>query len=267
VSSLSVVRQSLLDGDVHVWLARLIEDQSHTAEFFSLLDRHERTRATRFSYDRLRMHFVQSHGIARRILAEYAGVVDPADLVFTRSRHGKPKLIAPTSDLHFSLSHSGDRCILAVRFGQRLGVDLERVENFPYTLDIARRHFTVTETQMLARLSGRARSNYFFAMWSRKEAIVKAMGASLVRSLNRIELEPDALGHLQLASLDGSRSRSRGWVVLGLDVVPGYAAALATPKSFRGLRFFLCSEMTPPAEGHPRITPPLPDECRVPELA
>ena len=249
MSSLSVIRRSLLDGDVHVWLARLIEDESHTAEFFSLLDRHERTRATRFPYERLRMYFVQSHGIARRILAEYAGVVDPADLVFTRSRHGKPKLIAPTSDLHFSLSHSGDRCILAVRFSQRLGVDLERVGDLPYTLEIARRNFTATETQMLARLPGGARSNYFFAMWSRKEAIVKAMGASLVRSLNRIELEPDALGHLQLASLDGGRSRSRGWVVLGLDVGPGYAAALATPKSFRALQFFIWNEAMPAAAG------------------
>jgi 4'-phosphopantetheinyl transferase len=238
VNSLNVIRRSLLDGDVHVWLARLIDDESRTAEFFSLLDRHERTRAARFSYERLRMHFVQSHGIARRILAKYAGVVDPADLVFTRSRHGKPRLIAPTTDLHFSLSHSGDRCILAVRFGQRLGVDLERMDDLPCTLEIARRYFTVTETQMLARLPSGARSNYFFAMWSRKEAIVKAMGATLVRSLSRIEIEPDELGHLQLASLDGGRS-SRGWLVLGLDVGPGYAAALATPKSFQDLQFFI----------------------------
>jgi 4'-phosphopantetheinyl transferase len=246
VSSSAAIRRSLLDGDVHVWRARLIEDERRTAEYFSLLDRQEASRAARFAYEGLRMHFVQSHGIARRILAEYAGVVDPADLVFTRSRHGKPRLVAPTtaSHLHFSLSHSGDQCILAVRFGQTLGIDLERVEDLPNALDIARRNFTAAETQMLARLRGEARCDCFFAMWSRKEAIVKATGASLVTSLNRIELEPDAFGHLQLASLDGDRSRTRSWVVLGLDVGPGYAAALATPNPFRALQHFIWNEAT-----------------------
>lgn len=246
MSSLSVIRRSLLDGDVHVWLARLDDDRRRTAQFFSLLDRYEASRAARFAYEKLRTHYVQSHGITRRILAEYVGVIDPADLIFTRSRHGKPSLVAPTTaaHLHFSLSHSGDRCILAVRFGQTLGVDLQQVADLPNALDIARRNFTTLETQMLTRLRGRERRDCFFAMWSRKEAIVKATGASLVKSLNRIELQPDAMGHLQLASVGGDQSRARCWVVLGFDVGPGYVAALATPHSFRASKHFIWDGVT-----------------------
>jgi hypothetical protein len=45
----------------------------------------------------------------------------------------------------------------------------------------------------------------------------------------------------RLASLDGDRSRTRGWFVLGLDVEPGYVAALATARPFRGLQHFIWS--------------------------
>ena len=150
-------RRGLRHGEVHVWLAPLVEDEERTAGLLPLLDREEAARAARFSYAPLRMHFVQSHEVARRILAEYAGA-DPTDLVFARGRHGKPRLIAPAaaSRLQFSLSHGGDCCILAVRRGQPVGVDIERRREMPRALDIARRNFTASEIQMLARLPAAA---------------------------------------------------------------------------------------------------------------
>jgi 4'-phosphopantetheinyl transferase len=230
------------EGEIHIWLAPLVEDEDRTEEFVPLLDRREVERAARFSYRRLRSHFVQSHGIVRRILAGYAGV-DPADVVFTRSRFGKPRLVAPAaaSRLHFSLSHSGDFCILAVRLGQPLGVDIEQLNDQPQALGIARRHFTAAETRMLAGLRGDARRDGFFALWTRKEAVVKAMGASLAGNMGRIEFEPDGAGRPALAALDGDRSRTRGWSILGLDVAPGYVAALATAHPFQELQQFTWS--------------------------
>jgi 4'-phosphopantetheinyl transferase len=244
---LAADRRGLRDSEIHVWLARLGEDEDRTAEFVSLLDREEARCAARFSYERLRTQFVQSHGIARQILAEYARVVDPAELVFTRCRHGKPRLIAPAaaSRFHFSLSHSGDCCLLAVRRGHPLGIDLERLHDLPRAFDVARRNFTAAEAQMLASLHGVAQRDSFFALWTRKEAVIKAMGASLATSLGRVEFEPDAVGYPQLASLGGDRARARNWVVLGLDLGLGYAAALATAHPFRTLQHFTWNEAIP----------------------
>jgi hypothetical protein len=70
----------LCDDEIHVWLAHLVEDEDVTAKHVSILNCDEAARAADFSYERLRMHFVQTHAIARRILAGYAGV-DPTDLV------------------------------------------------------------------------------------------------------------------------------------------------------------------------------------------
>ena len=68
------------EGDIHIWLARLVEDEDCTEKFVSLLDRREAARAARFLYKRRRMHFVQSHGIVRRILAGYAVSATPPTL-------------------------------------------------------------------------------------------------------------------------------------------------------------------------------------------
>jgi 4'-phosphopantetheinyl transferase len=231
----------LPDGEIHLWLARLGENEDRAAEFVSLLDREEAARAARFSHRRLRMHFVQSHAIVRRILAAYAGAVDAAGLVFRRGRHGKPRLVAPAvaSPLHFSLSHSGDYCLLGVRLGQPLGVDLEQLRDVPNVCDIARRYFTAGEARMLANLRGGVRRDGFFALWTLKEAVSKAMGASLATSLKWVEFGPDSLGHPRLDALGGDRSRARDWVALGLGPAPGYVAALATPHPFRRLRHFV----------------------------
>jgi 4'-phosphopantetheinyl transferase len=132
-----------------------------------------------------------------------------------------------------------------VRLGQPLGIDLERLHDLPQAFHIARRNFTAAETRMLAGLRGDARRDGFFALWTRKEAVVKAMGASLAANIGRIEFAPDGAGHL--ASLDGDRSRTRGWFVIGLDVEPGYVAALATARPFRGLQHFIWSGVTPRA--------------------
>lgn len=234
----------LRQGEIHVWLAPLVEDEERTAQFLPLLDREEAARAAGFSHARRRMHFVQAHGIVRRILAEYAGAVDPADLVFTRERHGKPRLVGPAaaSRLQFNLSHSRDCCVLAVSDGRSVGIDVERRREVPLALDVARRHFTATEIRMLARLRGCARREGFFALWTRKEAVTKAMGASLAASLRRVEcgFDPNgrANGHVRLAALNGDRSRMREWTVLDLDLAPDYVAALATDQPIRNLRQF-----------------------------
>jgi 4'-phosphopantetheinyl transferase len=245
VRSPAADRQALHDDEIHVWLVPLGEDKEPAAEFVSLLDREEAARAARFAHRRLRMHFVQSHAIVRRILVGYVGAVDASDLVFRRGRYGKPRLVAPAAAcrLHFSLSHSGDRCILAVRLGQPLGIDIERLNDLPNALEIARRNFTAAETRMLADVHRVWRRDAFFALWTRKEAVSKALGASLATSLKQVEFELGMAGQPQLAALDGDRLRARDWVVLGIESAPGYVAALATAHPFRRLRHFVWREV------------------------
>ncbi len=257
---------SLRQGEIHVWTAQLLDDDEFAAELIGVLDADERARAARFRFERHRSHFVQSHGITRRVLAAYAGI-DAAALRFGYNPHGKPSLAPAGHDLHFSLSHSADCCMLAIRRGDPIGIDVEQLRDLPDALDVARRQFTRSESQLLSRLDAAARRDAFFALWTQKEAIVKALGGSLADYLDRLELDLGPAGGVRLVSLDGDRSVGDQWSVLRLDSPPGYVAAVASCHDFRELAHFAWKAGLSPRLGQqpPRrdiVMRPKADICR-----
>ena len=109
----------------------------------------------------------------RRILADYCGA-DGATLGFASNRHGKPYLIPRARpNLQFSVSHSGDCCMLAVQRDHAVGVDVEKLRDLPQAMDIVQSYFTPAESRALAALPETAQRDAFFVLWTHKEAIVK----------------------------------------------------------------------------------------------
>jgi len=103
-------------GEIHVWIVRLADDHHATADLVRILGQEERVRAAQFSFDCDRIRFIQAHGIVRRILSNYSDA-DASALTFARNRHGKPHLMPRMNgpNLQFSISHSGNYCMFAVR--------------------------------------------------------------------------------------------------------------------------------------------------------
>ena len=120
-------RPGLASGEIHVWTARLSDHHHAISVSLRLLCGEERARAAQFAFEHDRVRFIQTHGIVRRILADYCGE-DGATLDFARNRHGKPYLIAQAGspNLQFSVSHSGNCCMLAVQRDHAVGVDVEK---------------------------------------------------------------------------------------------------------------------------------------------
>jgi 4'-phosphopantetheinyl transferase len=222
-------RSTLADGEIHVWTAAFVDDDSLTSRRLEQLDDDERMRAARLVQRRHRMSFIQFRAFARQVLGGYLGV-PAAEARFGVGRHGKPHLVrgAKHPEIHFNISHSGERCLLAARLGCPVGIDIEEVRDLPGAVDIARRHFTRAEADALARLEGDARRNAFFALWTHKEAAVKTLGASLAENLQRLEFALDASGHPRLVSFDATPAASDGVWLRRLDAPPGHVAALAS---------------------------------------
>jgi 4'-phosphopantetheinyl transferase len=230
-------RPLLSAGEIHVWNVRLDDDDHQaTAGSLRLLDDEERARAARFASERDRVRFIQAHGVLRQVLAGYCDA-DAASLAFASNRHGKPSLVPRTNarHLHFSLSHSGDRCMLAVRRDHPIGVDVEKLRDLPQAIAIAQRWFTPVESAALAVLQGTERRDAFFVLWAHKEAMVKALGVSLPANLGRIAFDLDRLGKPQLAAWKRDRSIAQRWCVVGLDPAPSQVAAVASAQPIRSL--------------------------------
>jgi 4'-phosphopantetheinyl transferase len=223
-------------GEIHVWTARLVDEHHATADLLRILSREERTRAAQFAFERDRVRFIQAHGVMRQILSNYSDA-DAATLTFVRNHHGKPHLIprANGPNLQFSVSHSSNCCMLAVRLDHSIGIDVEKVRDLPQAMNIVRSYFTPAEGRALAALRGTAQRDAFFAFWTHKEAAVKGLGISLAAHLGRIEFDLDPAGGLRLATWDGDQSVAKNWSIVHLDPAPGYVAAVAGAHPIRCL--------------------------------
>ena len=171
---------------VDVWLGQVDHPVDHTSRAW--LDAAELARADRFSFDRDRDRFINRRALVRAVLARYLES-PPADIQIRVASHGRPEL-AGGGDLSFNVSHSDGLALVAVAYGHSVGVDIERLRPVPDGLELARGLFHQRELEALESVPESQRSAAFLAIWTRKEAIVKADGRGLSIPLDRFDVLP-----------------------------------------------------------------------------
>lgn len=218
-----------LPGDeVHVWRASLDLPASRVQELAQALSADERTRASRFRFERDRRRFIASHGILRAILGRYLDV-EPARLQFCHGPYGKPALAETPngSTLCFNMSHSHEFALYAITRNGEVGVDLENIRPVPDAEQIARRFFSGRENAAFQAVPTDLKHKVFFTCWVRKEAYVKARGDGLSLPLDQFDVsltpgEPARLLDTRFDSQEASR-----WSLYDVTPGPGYVAAVA----------------------------------------
>jgi 4'-phosphopantetheinyl transferase len=191
----------------------------------ALLSAEERARGARFATAELRRRFVAGRAGLRRALGEHLGV-DPRALVFAENAHGKPRLVGART-VHFSLSHSGDRAVVALSDTLEVGADLERIRPIEH-LELARRYFHRSECAVIEALAGEeAQRRAFFLIWTLKEAIVKSLGQGLSIALDSFAVSIEA-ARLRLVVCPAGAAMD-WWLDVAEEA--GYCRALAAPAA------------------------------------
>ena len=209
-------------GPGEVRVVRLFLDLPLPPEAGEILSIAERERAARFRSEVHRRRFVAAHVGLRQVLGRCLGR-DPADLEFDHSDRGRPSVrrTAPAA-FDFNLAHSGEVALIALS-GRTVGVDVEDVREIRDLLAIAGRFFSPREVATLTGLAGEARRRGFFTAWTRKEAVIKAVGAGLAAlEQTEVSLAPDT-DPVVLAAPGGAEA----WQLFHLEPCPGYVGALA----------------------------------------
>lgn len=124
--------------------------------------------------------------IARAVAAAF-GNCDAGAVSITPSPNGAPLLTGPVQTLHVSFSTRGGYCLVGLA-RHPLGVDLElpiTPEAIPWNM------LRKDEREHLAALAPETRQRAFMTLWSRKEAVVKALksGFSTPPEAVRISLD------------------------------------------------------------------------------
>ena len=205
-------------GEVHVWYA----DLAATPDMLTILNDEERARAARFLGDAPREQFIAARATLRRLLGPLVGRA-PETLRFGTTGNGKPILadLAPTQQVHFNLSHSGQGMVLAVSQEHEVGVDLEWLRPRASFRDMATRYFTPQEVGWVTDLRS------FYAVWTRKEAFLKALGLGLAGGLERFAVNAD--DPARLLHLDGDFHAGERWTLAGMEPREGAIVAVAVP--------------------------------------
>jgi 4'-phosphopantetheinyl transferase len=212
----------LTTNEIHVWYALVHQLSSRQALWEQLLSAAERERASRMLLPAARAQFIVGRGLLREILAGYLSE-EPASLCFDYGSRGKPRLRSG-KDLHFNLSHSADLLVVAVRRGDEVGIDAEKIRPVDEK-KLAAQFLTETENNWLAESPALDRSSDFFQMWTAKESFLKACGADL-DSFKSVEL-PLPLAFPAVITVDSLSSSSVTCNLVKMETLPDYACTLA----------------------------------------
>ena len=234
-------------AEVHIWRADLRGDDLRDASRLEgLLSEDERERAARFRFQKHRRRFVVARAGLRRVLGSYLALA-PEEVKFRYSEFGKSMLDwaanagVPHQPLFFNVSHSGDMAVIAVASGGDVGVDVEKINpDFPWR-DVAEQVFTADEIKWLrafekgdARDDGEKTVAAFFALWTCKEAFLKARGEGFSGDPKSVSI----LFQNQAPSLRDDVLDAARWSLRLFNVGANFAAALAFNQSLEKIECF-----------------------------
>lgn len=236
----------LTQNQIHLWFVDQADFDAAElqASCGDWLTRAELARYRRFQIDRRRKEFLLGKMLVRTVLSEYAPL-PPGQWQFTENAYGRPAvspgLVSP--EIHFNLSHSGDRLVLAVSRLSALGVDIEASHRSRRIERIAGRYFSRAEIEALLQLTPRQQLARFYELWTLKESYIKARGMGLALPLQQFgfEFTGDKSLEFQAArELDDEPGRWRFWQLepggdykLALAVKPGADTGAIQIASFQ----------------------------------
>ncbi len=203
----------------------LIDHQAEESALFSLLSPDEIIRAERFRLKIHRQRFIVTRGLLRKQLSTYTRT-PPQTIQFSYQHNGKPALLDNPMNLHFNVSHSDDMAFFGFMLDHEIGVDIEKIRPH-FNLKIAKRFFSREEYSALLARPIAQQANAFYAIWSAKEALIKAAGAGIFSSTS--DFSVDLSQKKQTIFLHSDHYR-----IECVTIHPHYAAAIAvkTPTYF-----------------------------------
>lgn len=222
--------------EAHVWMVRTDPDVIDVVRWMQELDVGERERAERYAHAAGRAAYVVARALLRRLLGLYLGI-GSAQVLLRRTAAGKPVL----SDEHgrrvrFSVAHSSGVALLSFARVD-VGVDVERIRPVARAGRIVSRVFSASMQERLSEVGEQEWLPAFFAAWTQREALVKAIGGALMVTRDPLDFRwPVDEG--PRVYTEAGVGTERTWTVARLPQPTGFAAAFVAAGAISRLRLF-----------------------------
>ncbi|MEN8275231.1 4'-phosphopantetheinyl transferase superfamily protein [Acinetobacter seifertii] len=168
--------------------------------------------------------------IKNKLLAQKLSV-NPTDLQFAKHEYGKPYLLDHT--LHFNHSHSQQYYALALsEHVKDIGIDVEELDRKVRLDSLAQHAFHADEYATWRNLE--QDREYWFKVWTTKEAVLKASGLGIRLDLNTLNSQAHPTNHGGLCSHELIGTFAYQNFILGNMIL---TVAWRSEQSCRGFQF------------------------------
>jgi 4'-phosphopantetheinyl transferase len=189
-------------------------ESSYFSNLYQQLSDSNKSRSSFFIKEKDRNLFITAH-YALDFILDKIFQIKPLVLI---DINGKPYI--KNYPIHFNLSHTENRVLLGFSH-QPLGVDIEKINALP-DLDLLISHsMHPDEISSLMAIESNHKIYLFYSLWTKKEAIVKAIGIGMGMELNSFSLE--------------SLKKDASWQIFELNIDTKYSAAIATQNTSSSL--------------------------------
>ncbi|MBL1209923.1 4'-phosphopantetheinyl transferase superfamily protein [Geminocystis sp. GBBB08] len=234
---------SLSNNDIHIWMIEIESYRHNIYNFQEILSPDEQERINRFSSKSLKEYFIIYRGYLRIILSQYL-TIKPDEICFTYSSKGKPLLDQKIlSNIKFNLSHKNNYAVYAIS-KYNVGIDLEKIDEKVRVENIAKRYFCHDEFDYLINLESSKKAEYFFKLWTIKEAYLKAIGEGLSGGLDSIcfGLNKDNQP-IKLVKENHRQKKDDNWHFQTWNLLDNYIMSVAIDSPIK-LKFYYYSDLS-----------------------
>ena len=223
-------------NEVHIWRSNLSLDVDMLDNYLQTLSNDEITRVNSFYFKKDKIRYIAARGVLRSILGRY-NHIKPKTINFVYGKLGKPYLITNQNiqNLYFNISHSYNYFVCAITKNIDIGVDIERCQNISDLEEIAAHFFSEHEYIDLQNLFNDKKHDYFYKVWTLKEAFVKTLGFGLLYDLRKIRIECLQDNNYKI-SKNGKISDGK-WTLQTFLSYHNYSSAFATKQIISNVLF------------------------------
>ena len=169
---------------VFVYIIDVNDCLSNLARFWACLSVEEKKQAESYHSKVLTSRYIVSHGVLRYILSYYTNQF-PSNVEFIYGKYKKPFL--KNNNIQFNMSHSHSMVCYLIALNYEVGIDIELEDSTLDIQEISNWIFTDAESKFLTTLAPHKKLKFFYSLWTKKEALVKALGQGFFYPINTIE--------------------------------------------------------------------------------
>lgn len=231
------ITSNISANEVHIWRSSISFDEDLLSSYLKTLSNDEITRSNSFYFKKDKIRYITAKGILRNIIGRYTQLKSET-IEFVYNRFGKPYLITNQNSqkLYFNIAHSHDYVVYAFTKNIDIGVDLELCQDISDLEEVAEYFFSCDEYLYLQTLSDKKKQDYFYKIWTLKEAFVKATGLGLSYDLRQISIEYLQNNNCKV-SLGNDKKMHYKWTLQTFLSYENYSSAFATNQRINNVLF------------------------------